>query len=569
MKLSWVLIALLALTVISSCKKDDDDPAVEVIAGFTFVVDATNTMMVKFTNTSQNYTSSSWDFGDGETSTEANPTHTYDAEGVYEVKLTVTGAGGTDLAKKDVAVVDANAQLTLLTGGDQKTWKLIRDVSTGRYPLEVAPDGGAIWWAFGLQEDLANRVCMLNDEWIFKANGEMVFDDKGDYWAEGNIFPEGSNNICANSADPMVNVDGVDVSAWSSGTHQWAIEGNELTVTGLGAFIGIPKAATGAEVIVPQESVTYEIISLIEGTTADTLIVQTSYLAGDTPAHWRAVLVHYPNATDEPPIPGPTPTAGFDMSIAGLTVTLTNTSVNGVTYLWDFGDGNTSTEESPTYTYATAGIYNVKLTATNPNGTGEVTKLAFLSDVILTDALLKGGAWKIRLAEKSVFVGPTLGSPDWWSVPLVELEAGGGWACLSNDEFIFSASGVYEYKTNGDARNDGYKAQPAGCFTDAELATQDFPFMSAIHSYTLDTNGERPFIVLTNGESQAAFIGFYKGFYGGENDANSTVPNGGFETNRYEVMGYANSGSKEYLFLSVDLNGAEPDGASWSVILER
>jgi PKD repeat protein len=97
MKLSWVLIALLAITVISSCKKDDDDdPAVEVIAGFNFEVDATNSLMVKFTNTSQNYTSSSWDFGDGETSTEANPTHTYAADGEYTVKLTVTGAGGSD-----------------------------------------------------------------------------------------------------------------------------------------------------------------------------------------------------------------------------------------------------------------------------------------------------------------------------------------------------------------------------------------------------------------------------------------------------------------------------------------
>jgi PKD repeat protein len=31
-----------------------------------------------------------WDFGDGETSTEQNPTHAYTEEGKYEVELTVT-----------------------------------------------------------------------------------------------------------------------------------------------------------------------------------------------------------------------------------------------------------------------------------------------------------------------------------------------------------------------------------------------------------------------------------------------------------------------------------------------
>ena len=37
-----------------------------------------------------------WDFGDGATSTEANPSHTYGAYGSYTVSLTVNGPRGTD-----------------------------------------------------------------------------------------------------------------------------------------------------------------------------------------------------------------------------------------------------------------------------------------------------------------------------------------------------------------------------------------------------------------------------------------------------------------------------------------
>jgi len=37
-----------------------------------------------------------WDFGDGKTSTEQNPSHTYQQRGSYTVSLSVTGPGGTN-----------------------------------------------------------------------------------------------------------------------------------------------------------------------------------------------------------------------------------------------------------------------------------------------------------------------------------------------------------------------------------------------------------------------------------------------------------------------------------------
>ena len=36
-----------------------------------------------------------WEFGDGGTSTACSPIYTYQVEGVYAIKLTVTGLGGT------------------------------------------------------------------------------------------------------------------------------------------------------------------------------------------------------------------------------------------------------------------------------------------------------------------------------------------------------------------------------------------------------------------------------------------------------------------------------------------
>jgi hypothetical protein len=144
---------------------------------------------------------------------------------------------------------------------------------------------------------------------------------------------------------------------------------------------------------------------------------------------------------------------------------------------------------------------------------------------------------------------------------------------MADDQFTFSGGGVYTYATMGSARNDGYFGTPNGCITDAQIAASGngAAFGSATHSYafTAATGTDRPVITLTNGGAFAAFIGFYKGYYGGENGDATKAPNGGNATNKYEVMGYANTGTKEYLFVSVDISVAHDGSSAWSVILER
>ena len=69
------------------------------IANFTATQDCSEFI---FTSTSINtVTSYSWDFGDGSTSTEEEPTHIYTQNGNYTVKLTVTNNNGTDEAIKE------------------------------------------------------------------------------------------------------------------------------------------------------------------------------------------------------------------------------------------------------------------------------------------------------------------------------------------------------------------------------------------------------------------------------------------------------------------------------------
>jgi PKD repeat protein len=58
------------------------------------------------------------------------------------------------------------------------------------------------------------------------------------------------------------------------------------------------------------------------------------------------------------------------------------TSMNPTTWLWDFGDGGSSTEQNPTHDYTSTGLFTVTLTASNDNETNTETKIDYI-DVIV------------------------------------------------------------------------------------------------------------------------------------------------------------------------------------------
>lgn len=77
------------------------------------------------------------------------------------------------------------------------------------------------------------------------------------------------------------------------------------------------------------------------------------------------------------------PISDFQTDVSDFSVFFVNESTGNVTtYLWDFGDGNTSTEENPSYTYSAAGTYTVCLTVTNDCGSNSVCENLSFSNVL-------------------------------------------------------------------------------------------------------------------------------------------------------------------------------------------
>ena len=109
------------MTIVVSCSKDSPTAAAVTPAptvDFSYLgANSPAPSTVSFTSTTTNVTSYSWDFGDNGTSTVANPQHLYASAGVYTVKLTVTGAGGTTSITKTVNIGAAltNVKITKVT----------------------------------------------------------------------------------------------------------------------------------------------------------------------------------------------------------------------------------------------------------------------------------------------------------------------------------------------------------------------------------------------------------------------------------------------------------------------
>ena len=65
---------------------------------------------------------------------------------------------------------------------------------------------------------------------------------------------------------------------------------------------------------------------------------------------------------------GQAPLASFTYQTNDATVSFNNTSIEGATFFWDFGDGNSATTENPTHVYALDGDNTVCMTTSNSCG---------------------------------------------------------------------------------------------------------------------------------------------------------------------------------------------------------
>lgn len=98
-------------------------------------------------------------------------------------------------------------------------------------------------------------------------------------------------------------------------------------------------------------------------------------------AGWQGLIRRFGGP---PPAPvNQPPHASFNFATTGLSVSLTDTSTDPdgtlASWLWDFGDGGTSSDRHPTHLFAAAGTYGVSLTVTDDDGG---TDIAFHAIVV-------------------------------------------------------------------------------------------------------------------------------------------------------------------------------------------
>ncbi len=185
------------------------------------------------------------------------------------------------------------------------------------------------------------------------------------------------------------------------------------------------------------------------------------------------------------------PNAKFSKTIDGLKVKFTSASIGAETYKWEFGDSNTSAEESPTHTYVKGGTYDVKLTVTNEGGTSSTNESITVVEPFNEAAI--AGTYKITAAAGSLAVGPAEGSSEWWTLPAAELTLR---ACQLDDEFIFNANGTFSMNLQSSTFLEDWQGGAFAC--GAPVAPHDgkgtYTFKAADSKITL--NGAGAFIAL-------------------------------------------------------------------------
>lgn len=121
------------ITLFQSCEEEHVVPSFPISAEIFYSTDG---KQVAFTALTHSAVSWSWDFGDGNTSSEQNPVYEYETGGYYLATLTATDKDGTAVSA-EVSLAVALTPYALLTGDytkpgyDGKTWKLTADHSSG------------------------------------------------------------------------------------------------------------------------------------------------------------------------------------------------------------------------------------------------------------------------------------------------------------------------------------------------------------------------------------------------------------------------------------------------------
>jgi PKD repeat protein len=296
-----------------------------------------------------------WDFGDGTTSKEQNPSHTYQNIGSYTVSLTVMGPGGSNTKTvEDYIQVTPPPPVANFTAAPR----------SGRSPLIVQFTGTSTGnitsrlWSFGDGTTSAER------------NPAHTYQNVGSYTVSLTVTgPGGSNTktvegyIQVTPPPPVANFTATPRSGKSP-----------LTVQFTGTSTGI---------------ITSRLWKFGEGTTSTVKSPAHTYL--NPGSYTVSLTVVGPGGSSTKTMEGfiqvthPAPVANFTAEPRSgdgpLTVQFNDTSIGNVSaWRWDFGDGTTSNEQNPahTYTFKNTGDFTVSLTVTGLGGTDTETKTNFI-----------------------------------------------------------------------------------------------------------------------------------------------------------------------------------------------
>ena len=116
-------------------------------ADFSFIPDANDFRTIEFSDLSFESTQYLWDFGNGNTSTDRDPSFTFPGEGTYSVSLTVSdNNGASDMITKEVKVEDLFVAITpeILNGDfedSQNNWKFSSFTNGTTSPFNSSSDG--------------------------------------------------------------------------------------------------------------------------------------------------------------------------------------------------------------------------------------------------------------------------------------------------------------------------------------------------------------------------------------------------------------------------------------------
>lgn len=311
------------------------------IANFTFIDTCVNTQPTLFTNASTNAAFYQWDFGDGNTSSAVDPGNNYTSAGSYNVTLISSTNSCADTISHNIAVYPKPASgFTIPVSYNCGVPSSIQLTNTSIGAIGYAWDFGNSTSSTGNNPVAVYTASGTYDISLFASNQFNCFDT-----AKGSISIYPYPVIQSVDVQPSEGCQPVNVAfnanATDAATYVWSYgDGNN------GTF----NTSTTSHLYSDTGVYTVQLQVYSFGTCGDTAILI------DT------VKVHI------------NPTAKFSYSIDETiepengTVVFTNASLNSSTYVWNFGDGATSTETNPTHLFPQVNTFEVMLIASSEFG---------------------------------------------------------------------------------------------------------------------------------------------------------------------------------------------------------